>query len=1737
MSERKMSTRVLAMLLAFAMVVTLIPQVSFAAEAKTYKFGPNQKELAAGKYDLPLSMKKATDINQDSMAASAIRGAVMTVKEDGSASITVKMGAVSQGGATGWADSWQIYSEYGFPNKSELIPCEYTEKNLGKITVQDSITFNLPYTDKDGVYVHMNIDIMGSEQDAFFKIDFDNAVVHVDKPEYVVNFTSGVNGKITAEVNGHIIQSGESVAKDEFVTFEAIPNEGYGIEKWTGVEAEGNTITTLVDKDLNVGVEFVELSKLSYAVSFKSTGNGSIKAFVNDKEIKSGDKVKHGEKVVFKAMPEAGHKTEWSGISGNGNEASIILKSKIAVIANFKLIMDRTELDKSINNAEAIIKDANNYADDEAWKELEERLAIAKNPDEYSNQTQLDRVKKDLDKAITKVTKLNKKELSDAVNKAKGSEYSDYTIALFKGVSNAIEKANQYVGYNPARAASQKVLDDITNELNAAVKAIEDYKATAEPVVQVLHSEGEPTKYISFAKAMAAAKEDETVTLLKDVDTQYANGKCKALDLGKHALTVGAGSCNIYPVSNGTLNANLGASGDVTLGKDITINGQISTNGKLTINGATINAPKGKSIIKENGSGNNFISEIIVNSGKISSDSYYAIEPTFDSNANKYSKITINEGSVVTGKDYAICSLGEVIINGGKFGGNVAVVRGSNPTVPSNKKLSTVKQASGYFELIDASVEEAKGEDIIEINGIKYKTIESAIKAVKSGETIKLLKDVKLTKFVEITKNCTIDLNGFTFDIFAFNVSGTNYEQWRGEKGDSNWCILRIGKDAIVNVVDNSKNATGKLTQQSSGEYDTAIVVYGEFNAKDIIVENMNSKGQDLSALVIPYNDNKAKVTLDGVKLSKDNKGIILGNASVGGTSILRNITATFDSQADSIIGGARNNAESTKYVIENCNFTDKVTTDRDGSRNIAGSIDMKNTTWNFTNDGQLIADDHEKKTNIAMTGCTITSENGERALWIKSTDKLTINDCTVKAANGYAMELVNDRMRDYVIESGTFEGKNVSLKATVVYINGGKFKGAIEGTTLLPEGKTLKLENGYYVLANGIAESGNDATVYNASGKLIGKIGFAAGTAPAAGVPNNGRVVLDKDITLDGSINLSMIKGGRYTIDLNGHNFTILESENWGNPNLVSIKNNTAVTFKDSLDTAIVNAETDPWEIGVEEKTSMTIAGGTWNMQVGLMGASGILKVTGGHINTAGMMGYGAPGIIVTGGDFNTDVSQPIPDWDGNIASDPVPHDTHGAIEKDGRWYVMPYTEMPVPENPVITPESKNFLANEKIEVSISEVAGAKVYYTLDGSRPTADGTLYENSFMIDTTTTVKAIAIADKSKQVSEIAEANYKLVSPDLSLLEKAKAESKKDIYTSSSLKALKAAITDAEKAFANKDADAIEKANVKLGNAIKWLEKKPEIDTELDYRNLKDGVYQVNGKMIKSVSDDVSMADKGIDHRIKLTVKDGKYYITLNFKGITIGDKFGYLKELKYFKSGYIRNQYGEPVGDKEKVKVESYQLDKNGNLIADNFGTDYPDIMTFELIPEALDDGKVPLEVFVPIMEAISAGNGTQTVFLTLDWKTIALYDESVKPEPDTPEVPEVKPAEHAILNGANQIVNVAGEDVSIRLQGEPSELVAVFMDGKLVKRTNYEITKGSVVVTFDKEYIASLGAGKHTVGFKFNNGEIVETSLTLSADAAKPGAPKTGDTANMLPWMVLALAAGSAVVAVRRKED
>ena len=239
-------------------------------------------------------------------------------------------------------------------------------------------------------------------------------------------------------------------------------------------------------------------------------------------------------------------------------------------------------------------------------------------------------------------------------------------------------------------------------------------------------------------------------------------------------------------------------------------------------------------------------------------------------------------------------------------------------------------------------------------------------------------------------------------------------------------------------------------------------------------------------------------------------------------------------------------------------------------------------------------------------------------------------------------------------------------------------------------------------------------------------------------------------------------------------------------------------------------------------------------------------------------------------------------------------------------------------------------------------------------------------------------------------------------------------REDVYTADSIKTLKSAITAAEKVYQNDDAtqSEINAQTSALSTAIMNLTKQAnssnnnssnsnntnsgddinisddDNDNSLDINNLEDGVYSVTGSMVKIDKSTASMSNEAINHTIKLTVKNGKYSLTMDFKGMTINNQYGYLGKLKYYKSGYTLDKYGSPQGSLGSVTIDSYQKYSDGKKVSDNFGTDYPDVVTFPMISEALKDGYVPLQVFVPIMDSISKGTGTQPVFLKLDWSTI-----------------------------------------------------------------------------------------------------------------------------------------------------
>lgn len=410
-----------------------------------------------------------------------------------------------------------------------------------------------------------------------------------------------------------------------------------------------------------------------------------------------------------------------------------------------------------------------------------------------------------------------------------------------------------------------------------------------------------------------------------------------------------------------------------------------------------------------------------------------------------------------------------------------------------------------------------------------------------------------------------------------------------------------------------------------------------------------------------------------------------------------------------------------------------------------------------------------------------------------------------------------------------------------------------------------------------------------------------------------------------------------------------------------------------------------------------------------------------------------------------------------------------------------------------------------------------------------------------------------------------------------------------YTDETAKAVKAAVEAVNYDLTVNQQEDVDKMAERIMEAVKALELKPEPEKpaepekpgETDLSSLENGTYLVKGSMVKTDRVSPSMSDSAINHNIKLTVDEGKYYVTMDFEGVTYLGKHGYLGTLKYFRTGYTLDKYGKPVGKLENVKVESYQLDKNGKRIVDEYGTDYPDVVTFELVKEALTDGYVPLQVFVPVMESISAGTGTQPVFLKLNWDTLEKTDDKddrFEPEEKT-ETPAVNAADKNTGIRVNAPVNTFKEKVELVVNtikteskeykkaeealknvGKKFKLFEIHFenaagaeiqpDGKVTVK--YPIPEGYDPAKIAVYRINDNGTKTKMVGAvkggfieitqnHFSYYAIVEEGSTIT-DAENTAivngkAPKTGDAADMMPWMVLALAAGATAVLLKRKEN
>jgi hypothetical protein len=116
--------------------------------------------------------------------------------------------------------------------------------------------------------------------------------------------------------------------------------------------------------------------------------------------------------------------------------------------------------------------------------------------------------------------------------------------------------------------------------------------------------------------------------------------------------------------------------------------------------------------------------------------------------------------------------------------------------------------------------------------------------------------------------------------------------------------------------------------------------------------------------------------------------------------------------------------------------------------------------------------------------------------------------------------------------------------------------------------------------------------------------------------------------------------------------------------------------------------------------------------------------------------------------------------------------------------------------------------------------------------------------------------------------------------------------------------------------------------------------------------------------------------------------------------------------------------------------------------------------------------------------------------------------------------------EYEFLEGENQkyILN-KDSNMTFRIDANYSLFDKVYIDNELVDISNYKVTEGSTIITFNKEFVSKLSIGKHTLKVMFSNGEA-STEFSVVKEVVEN--PKTID--NIEKYIAIGIVAVIGVV-------
>jgi len=157
-------------------------------------------------------------------------------------------------------------------------------------------------------------------------------------------------------------------------------------------------------------------------------------------------------------------------------------------------------------------------------------------------------------------------------------------------------------------------------------------------------------------------------------------------------------------------------------------------------------------------------------------------------------KVTINDGTFKNSSGGDVWGkTGATTINGGTF-------ENLTETAHVTVGKTIVNGGKTYTKAEDGTMEEKT--NVAEVNGTGYETLQDAIDAARTGDTVVLLQDIKLSETVKVNGTVVLDLNGKT-------ITGT-------DNATSSFALIEIQPGAELTIDDSTEAKEGKITLTST---------------------------------------------------------------------------------------------------------------------------------------------------------------------------------------------------------------------------------------------------------------------------------------------------------------------------------------------------------------------------------------------------------------------------------------------------------------------------------------------------------------------------------------------------------------------------------------------------------------------------------------------------------------------------------------------------------------------------------------------------------------------------------------------------------------------------------------------------------------------------------------------------------------------------------------------------------